>query len=177
MKAIKIDVDPGDEEEISKIQSWVDRVPEKYIGYLKSIHLLDDMAMDIFAKDLISGHPRSHGITGLFHHDGVIVLRKRKDNDHGFMEGDFYHEIGHLIFLKKDPIEKRQLHNDLFSIWDRYFKHFLRYKDADYQNDEGEIFARIYSHWMLLTTEKAKTLIDLSKIIPQAMESLEKIFG
>lgn len=170
MKEIKINVEKGDEDYIPKIRSWVDRVSGKWISDLKSIHLLDDMAMDILAKDLFSWHPRPHDINGLFH-DGVIVLRKREN-----MEESFFHEVGHLIFLKKDPIERKQHHNELFSIWDRYFKHFLRYKDADYQNDEGEIFARIYSHLMLLTGEKA--VIDLSKVIGSAMlKRIQSIFS
>ena len=175
MKEIKIDVSKGDEKEISKIQSWLDRVDEKWISDLKSIHLLNDMTMTNVMKNLLPKHPRPYNING-YYLDGAIILRERKDDDRASVEGSFFHEIGHLIFEKKDWRERRKYVNELFSIWDRYVGRFSYYEDSSYGDAECEIYARVYSYWMLLKAGKADPIVDLPFIVDWAMDSMEKMF-
>jgi hypothetical protein len=176
MKEVKIDVEKGDEEEISKIQSWVDRVSEKWISDLKSIHLLNDMTMTNVMKNLIPKHPHPENINGLFH-DGVILLRKRKDDDRASVEGSFYHEVGHLIFEKKDWRVRIMYRRNLFDIWKRFVGRFSYYYDSNYANDEAEIYARVYSYFMLVTAGKVKPIVDLPSIVDWAMKSMEEMFS
>ena len=166
MEEIKIDVEKGDEEEVQKIRAWAARVPEKWIDDLETIYLFDDFMMNLVSKDLVSRHPKGEGILGMVK-DKTILLRKWRGDDFHSIEQTFYHEAAHMGYDKKTVEEKKKLSPELLSIWNQYFKHFLHYKDADYQNNESEIFARIYSYLMLLTGEKA--VIDLSKVIGSAM--------
>lgn len=176
MKEIKIKVDPGDENHILQIQSWVDRVPEKWIGDLEEIRLLNDIVMTNMMKNIFPNHPHPDAING-FLCDRIIILRNRKDDDHASIEGTFYHEIGHLIFEKKDWQKRGMYRDDLFSIWKRFVGRFSYYYDANYACDEAEIYARVYSFWMLVTAGKVKPISDLSSIVNSVMKSMEKMFS
>jgi hypothetical protein len=173
---IEIKVDLGDENYIPDIQSWLDRVSPEHTSDLKTIYLLGDKAMTNVVTNFLPSHPRPQNINGIVS-GGSVLLRKRENDERGGIEGSFYHEIGHLIFSKKDSFERRMYWGDLFNIWERFVGRFSYYYDAAYANDSEEIFARVFSFYMMVTGGKVKGIIDLPEITTWAMAKMEKIFS
>jgi hypothetical protein len=171
---IKISVDPGDENYIPDIQFWLDRVPPKHISDLEVICLLGDKAMTNVVTNFFPSHPHPENVNGLVS-DGSILLRKREDR--ASVEATFYHEVGHVLFSKKNPFQRRMCSGDLFNIWERFVGRFSYYYDAAYANDSEEIFARVFSFYMMVTGGKVKGIIDLPEITTWAMAKMEKIFS